>query len=257
MLFPLGAISMGQALKDDRCAATASMAENMAIAMPSGLGLRQDPLVQAAFNPLNVSNAVYVDPYGAIQGLGVLGTTIPRVAPSYVMTSPNPQGITDRLFCLPDDITFYENGQPDTSPGFVQRGLRYSYAYLLVKPQPQTGNVLQLNVVVYSGRPVGALTQEQTCTVPNYLVASAAPNGLSIISAGGPLPSIKFGSWILDTTLGNTPTFYRVVNVVDAGPISMTLEVQPNFGPNVNPITSITIMDSVAEVFDKGTGWLP
>ncbi len=56
VLFPLGALNMGQAFKDDRCASTAAMAENVAIAM----NVRHDPSVTAAFN--TPSTLVYVDP---------------------------------------------------------------------------------------------------------------------------------------------------------------------------------------------------
>src|SRR5579884_3316382 len=86
-LFPLGAISMGQALKDDRCASAAAMAENVAIAM----NVRHDPNVQATFTasiPLGI-NSVYVDPYGALQGLPNVGFVpgvsvgIPRVNPTF------------------------------------------------------------------------------------------------------------------------------------------------------------------------------
>src|SRR5689334_20597212 len=60
-LFPLGAISMGQALKDDRCASTAAMAENVAIAM----NIRHDTNVLLAFNASG-GGPVYVDPNGVI-----------------------------------------------------------------------------------------------------------------------------------------------------------------------------------------------
>ena len=41
-----------------------------------------------------------------------------------------------RYFSLPDDMTFFDNGAPDTSNGAIQRGGRYTWAYLLHRSQP-------------------------------------------------------------------------------------------------------------------------
>src|SRR5579859_4703339 len=132
VLFPLGAISMGQALKDDRCATTAIMAENVAIAM----NVRHDPLVLAGF-ATSGGGPIYVDPNGVIEGMPTLGGTIPRVSTSFATTPPTlARKLADRWFSLPDDIKFAESGTPDISGGSVERGRRYSYAYLLSRPQP-------------------------------------------------------------------------------------------------------------------------
>jgi hypothetical protein len=259
VLFPLGAVSMGQALKDDRCASTASMAENVAEAM----NIRHDLNVVNGFNSLPGTPAVYVDYYGLTQGYTFVGANpaiptanIPRVSLSFV-TAPQ---IADRWFCLPDDITFLENGAPDLSTSSVQRGLRYSFAYLLTRPQPLQDKLVQLSVIVYSGRPTGALTLESSYNAAGI----AGTNGVAVSwTAAQTAPAIKFGSWILDispqpippgSVLANNPSFYRVVNITNSGPNSLELEVQPNLKANV---TAIAVMDSVAEVFDKGTSWLP
>ncbi len=246
VLFPLGAVSMAQALKDDRCASTAAMAENVAIAT----NLRSDLKVTTAFAsftplPLTIpplSPMVYVDPYGAIQGLASvalipLGTPgyIPRVAPGLVVS----QQLADRWFSLPDDITFSMSGTPDISSGFIDRGRRYSYAYLLKQLQP---NLIQEYVVVYSGRPVGTLAAEMS-----YPVTVLPPNGLQLAVVG---TTIKRGGWILDPINGY---FYRVTNLTDTG-IGTTVEVQPNL---VGVPTIVVVLDNVVEVFDKGTNAQP
>jgi hypothetical protein len=277
VLFPLGAVSMGQALKDDRCASTASMAENVALAM----NIRHDANITGLLgfsNPINTSGAVYVDPYGVIQGLPPVGnpliptTIIPRVSPTFVTLPPQ----ADRWFCLPDDITFLENGMPDVvnTGGHVERGLRYSYAYLLTRPQPTQDTLVQLTVVVYSGRPnSGPLTLEPSYAATNYIGGifmppnPPSPNSV-MVSWTPPLqtaPNIKFGSWILDTSPNNTPSFYRVANITEGPmPNTLMLEVLPNIRPGITPppgspsiITAITVMENVAEVFDKGLGWVP
>jgi hypothetical protein len=247
-LFPLGAISMGQALKDDRCASTAAMAENVAIAM----NIRHDSGVLTGF-ATSGGGPVYVDPYGFLQGLTPVGGVIPRAIPSFIASAPPGQApaYTDRWFSLPDDITFLENGTPDLTSAVVERGRRYSYTYLLRRPQPLADNLVQLFVVVYSGRPIGALTLEQT-----YVVTPVSVNGLTLAWAAGQPPVIKRGGWILDTTAGGAGlgNFYRVTNIVDTSAVSMTVEVEPNLIGNVG---AVTVMDNVAEVFDKGTSWQP
>src|SRR5207249_5181661 len=86
----------------------------------------------------------------------------PPVGPPYG-TSLNPPRDTYRWFTLLDDLSFLENGVPDTSSGFVQREGRYSWAYLcrMRKYTPAASAppyytvppaIIDLNVVVYSGR---------------------------------------------------------------------------------------------------------
>src|SRR5579875_4093841 len=71
-LFPVGAVSMAQALKDDRCAYASTMAESVAIAFnvrygdlnvvgPTGAFLNLNPVVG-----MPNSGLAYVDPYGAL-----------------------------------------------------------------------------------------------------------------------------------------------------------------------------------------------
>jgi hypothetical protein len=236
VLFPLGAVSMGQALKDDRCASTASMAENVAIAM----NVRHDPGVTPSFA---TSSLVYVDPYGAIQLLPNLGGVIPRVSPSFV-ASPSinvPFLFTaDRWFSLPDDIGFLENGTPDTSSGSIDRGRRYSFAYLLRQLAP---NMIQLYVVVYSGRPVNTLTAETALAA----TGTAGTNTITISTTG---TTIKRGGWVLDPVAG---VFYRVTNYAEAGG-NTTVDIETNLSAN---LTLFVILDYVADVFDKGASWQP
>jgi hypothetical protein len=241
VLFPLGAVSMGQALKDDRCASTASMAENVAIAM----NVRHDSSVTTAFAGQPGLTLLYVDPYGAIQALPNLGGVIPRVSTSFVASAIVPIYAADRWFSLPDDIGFLEDGTPDTSSGFIDRGRRYSYAYLLKQLSP---NMIQLYVVVYSGRPVNTLTAEPTYTA----VGTAGTNSIVVSPTGtNPWPpTIKRGGWVLDPVAG---VFYRVTNYAEAGG-NTTVDIETNLVANVS---QIIIMDYVAEVFDKGASWQP
>jgi hypothetical protein len=252
-LFPVGAVSMAQALKDDRCAYASSFAENTAIANNIRYG---DLNVSLVLNDSTKAptGLVYVDPYGVSMGVGPVGfgfipIPIQRVRPLFAGS----KSLIDRWFSLPDDIGFTLSGTPDVSNtgGIIDRGRNYTIAYLLRR---QPSNVIstanpslsptysvQLYAVVYSGRPVNTLLPEVT------LVASGAANtnGIVINTTG---TTIKRGGWVLDPINGY---FYRVTNLAEFGGTT-TIEVQQNI---VAPITNITIMDYVAEVFDKGVGW--
>jgi hypothetical protein len=255
-LFPVGAVSMAQALKDDRCASTAAMAENVAIAKD----VRHDANVALAVANTNTalgtpnSTLIYVDPYGALAmpqtapfgtPLGAvtgISAGIPRVYPNFA----NSIALIDRWFSLPDDITFSDGGTPDMTSGSVDRGRRYSYAYLLRQLTPSS--LIQLYVVVYSGRPTNALTSETTDA--NAMVISTNSVQLSLTGT-----NVKRGGWILDTS-GN---FYRVTNITDSAGSAPLVETQQSF-PQAAVGTAtypIVIMDYVAEVFDKGTSWQP
>lgn len=276
-LFPVGAVSMAQALKDDRCAYASYVSENVALA--TNIRYR-DPYVNAALaSPTALLNGlVYVDPYGVAASpttapfgtpLGLLGAFpgIPRVAPSFVYTPPAtlplplPAALpftpfNDRWFSLQDDMTFLESGSPQIDGAFLDRGRSYSYAYLLRRqppvllasdPFPNSMYSVQLYAVVYKGRPtVGSLSPES-----NYAAAGAAGGNGIILTPTPPYawpPPLKRGGWIFDPING---LFYRVTNYTEAAG-TMTVEVQQNLTANV---AQITIMDYVSEVFDKGVGW--
>lgn len=268
-LFPLGAVSMAQALKDDRCASAASMAEQFAIAM----NVRHDPIVTALFTqgtpPNGPSNPVYVDPYYVATStqVGTSPPLIPRALVSYVVPpKPNPNNLTvtklaDRWFTLPNDITFTTGGYPDTGtpPGTtpVERGREYSWAYLLQRPQANNHDAVNLTVVVYHKRSIAVPEQEQTYT------ASGSQYGSSLNFQWNPAtqsPNLKRGVWLLDTTPTATnaliprAAFYRVVNVSDSTSGYATLDVQPNLA---NAVSQVVLMSDVAEVFQKGTSWQP
>lgn len=266
---------MGQALKDDRCASTAAMAGSVADAND----VRHDPAVWAQNLWKNLGgpgHLVYVDPYGKlIGGLGPLAGVIPRVDPTFATT---PQ-LVDRWFSLPDDITFNESGTPDvvSTGGVLDRGRRYSYAYLLRDKETEQKNerklqlainqqsgLIELFVVVYRSRPI---PPPQQGVYPNGEMTYPATgvggtNGI-FVSYPTPLqpPAIKRGHWILATGINPftgqvQANFYRVTNFVEAGG-GATVELEQNLKqalkPNLNG--AVTVMPYVSEVFDKGTGW--
>jgi hypothetical protein len=261
-LFPLGAVTMGRALQDDRVASTASMAENVAVAFD----LRNDGQVSRSIilteilnppaNPAGPGNPVFVDPYGAVQNLPPLGQVgksigIARVNPNF---SFGTQAKIDRWFTLPDDLTYLENGTPDLSAGVVPRGRRYSFAYLLRRPQAFSAQTMQVAIVVYRDRPTDALTVEPTYTAQG----AAGTRSVTLTwTAPQPAPDVRRGGWILDTTTGGNVVqahFYRAVDPIQTGAGSMVVEVEPTLKADLN---AVTVMEQVVGVFEKPLAWQP
>jgi hypothetical protein len=337
-LFPLGALSMAQAIKDDR---TAHAAKN-AFAVAELFNIHNDPYVypQAAYqypqnalisdgyvnplpgvmpplaDPTKPSYPVYVDPYAfsflglnALQPLGqTVGNTggigISRRSPALAtnlgsMVFPISNQPTVRWFTLLDDVSnFQDNAAPVLAPlplppvapfiqPTVQRANRYSWAYMLRRPKSGDPTVVDVSVVVYSGRSLSILgeTAYSTGVDPATLAPTQGVRfdpSLKYVDVSFPVgqaPPVRRGSWILDATVvvpTNPPQpdphgfFYRVVEVTDLGTVAagtnafrLELQTSPKAasfvvqGGNVIPYGVLIVMENVVEVFDKGQGWKP
>jgi len=279
-LFPLGALNVARALQDDRTASAAALAENIALAQD----IRHDPQIvstpsnaflnpfptQPQYNlPANATGPswpVYVDAFGVLLGstsIGAVGNYpgLPRRSVTFAPSYP----AAVRWFALMDDITFQPNGVPDTvTSGFVQRGEKYTWAYLLRRPRASSDAVTDLSVIVYYGRTTDVLAGE------NAYSATGSKDTNAVVLIWDPTtqekPAVKIGTWILDSSCDIAPDgtilgpshgdFYRVVNVIEdpATPGQLTLELQNNLRANIN---AATVMEGVVEVFDKGDGWQP
>jgi hypothetical protein len=286
-LFPLGALNMAQAIKDDRTAHAAANAEALAAAR----NLRHDPLVVAAFSnpggglppahPDRPSYPVYVDPVGVqsyqlvpdgSQWVAAAAGTIPRRMVTFLQ--PNPTLLTLRWFTLLDDITFADTGVPAMPAGQVQREGRYSWAYLLRRPRASVASVVDLTVVVYSQRPL-QLTTAAFQPVGETAYAAVGARGSKVVTlavgAGQRQPDLRKGSWILDASVVPTPIgtppvqsvtvhgfFYRVVGLTEVNPTTMELELETSLKEALPQAGGrVVVMDNVAEVFDKGPGRVP
>jgi type II secretory pathway pseudopilin PulG len=290
-LFPLGALSMNQAIRDSRAAQAAANATAIAETMQLGndssvttyfvapggnwgaLGLAQPTADQPGF-------PVYVDPIGANSSSVVPVTAapgnllpgIPRVAPSYASTT----ALSVRWFSLLDDLSFGKDngfeGLPynGTSSSTVYRENRYSWAYLLKRPKSTVPSVVDMTVIVYAGRSLQYGGGETAYGNVNFSTTSKSVDVSWSSSLGQEKPNIRAGSWILDATvygdskgatLAPSAFFYRVANVTDNG-TSLTLELDNYPKANTvdasnNPIGQLVVLDNVVEVFEKGTGWQP
>lgn len=296
-LFPVGALNMAQAIKDDRCALAGSNATAIAIARD----LRNNFTLTSAFNNPNtgtapitinaprdgLSYAVYVDPIGVASyatpysqwvGGAPLPPTpanigIPRRSTSFTTSTATRL----RNCALLDDLNFGTDGKP-TSP--VQRGAAFSWAYLVRRPQHGNAYVVELSVVVYHQRPLtftSALAAAETLYDKCLPFEPGRPNVVTMNwdpTKGEKAPAVRSGSWILDATpvVLSRPGgvissvgpghafFYRVLNVTDISATRIEVEVDKPIRvlPNRdNQNSTFIVMENVAEVFEKGTGWRP
>ena len=252
------------------------------------------------------SYPIYVDPIGWKSfGSTMLGNVPPpgtAPPPGYVLggyssiprtplSAVNANQSLDRWCTLMDDITFQENGTPSLSTGTVQRENRYSWAWLIRRPSTGDTSTVDVTVVVYSGRSL--TTSGETAYPPAPMVSTSQfiafdPNSNVVLInyQGGPRPSVRTGTWILDATVEyydtrpapfnpvgapvNVPDphgfFYRVVGVTDVNSTTVQLELQTNpkkasfYLPNPSlppdPVTNapvpygvLVVMENVAEVF--------
>jgi hypothetical protein len=171
-----------------------------------------------------------------------------------------------------DGITFFRgdaaagaNATPDTTQGSVLRDGRYTWAWLLRRPQAFSDNVIDMSVILYSGRPTTTLTGEVTCNA----AGTAGTTSVAMTFAAGARPSLRNGGWILDvtpTTVGSIPNPnpggapipiqavygypYRVVSVTDVSPTQVTLELQT---PLRNAVSVVTVLEYAVEIIDRGS----
>jgi len=282
---------------------------------PGGLYLAPD-LVTFSFD--GASYPIYVDPWGwnslkssptavvanangvpvpywTVGNIPVPGTppnanfpfggfsSIPRLPLSGLATASLPNQWLDRWCTLSDDITFNEDGTPSTTTGAIQRENRYTWAWLLRRPKANDSTVVDVTVVVYSGRSLTSLGETPFVAGINPYTGNATnfvwfdPSSKFVdIAYSGTKPSIRTGSWILDATMEyynpaaqlNVPDphgfFYRVVGVTDVSSNVMRLELQTNpkkasfyNTADTGAYGVLVVMENVVEVFEKGPGWQP
>ena len=270
-LFPLGAVSMAQAIRDQRVAEAAQQAEALANAravrtdanlLPGFANGKLDPAWGGQSYP------VFADPWGRSVGgaaANTVGGVMQRTTLSYAASRANSM----RWCALQDELTFLPDGTPDTSSG-LQREPRTTWGYWLKRPNHSVPNVVEMSIVVYSGRDLALLSKETVATNNSYNAAD--PTAVTIDNSATK-PDVRKGMWIVDLTTHDPKSpnaaevlnakkygpvhgyWYRVVDVTEAtvaGNDALQLDLQPK---PVVPMQTIAIMDGVVEVFPKGTGW--
>jgi prepilin-type N-terminal cleavage/methylation domain-containing protein len=280
-LFPLGALSMAQAIKDDRIALMASNA----VATIRTMDVASDANVQAAmtqnnpggYAPDTPSYAALFDPVGYNSYAGVAQTQVGSVAgimrcsSSALQAYPQPgrTAIIHGWFTSLDDLAFTSDAsavsnnlgvpaddqgqEARLSNGQVQRDGRYTWGAMLRRPlwgEPVT----EVAIVVYAGRSTNLSANLAPAgeTGPPTISVTAAPfpGNIITVSFGTATLDIRPGAWILDATnLPGHGYFYRVTGVtVNGNSADLELET-PLRTPNCN---QVILMDNVAEVIEKG-----
>jgi hypothetical protein len=280
-LFPLGALSMARAVRDDRAAAAGANAGSIA----NGLDFRNNAKVLAAMAasppgpykpaaPDGPGYPVYLDPYyaqlldpggsnpfGAALGSSASTPGVPRTAGNFI-----DPGKIARLFSLLDEISFDPDGRPtgstDTSPS-VTRPSTYTWAYLIRTPSLSSKTLTELSVVVSGGRSLDAVRGETAYPASSADPATTPTNIVRITwTAGAEKPRIRKGTWVLDTSYNPVGRnygavngyFYQVAGTRDTGATSMDLELESNLRASV---TNLVVMENVITVLERGTGWKP
>lgn len=227
-LFPLGAVQMAQALKDERTAQSGIIA----IAQYKGFDLSNDgaidPITVPGPPPIRMfespwpgslpqmttgvatSYPIFVDPVGVANGavvpIGNAPLGIPRVSvsrmPQQSVLQPTalPGGTTawaNRWFSMPDDFTYADNGIPDlASQGNPVPTVR--------PPNQYTGQ----NTVTREGRYTWAyMVRRQTAMVPSPPPTPGAPPvppiNLSVVVFSGRSPGVDFANPVGETLFNN------------------------------------------------------
>jgi prepilin-type N-terminal cleavage/methylation domain-containing protein len=175
---------------------------------------------------------------------------------------------TIRMFALMDDFTTF-NAQGSANP--VNRGGRYSAAYLIQRAFNNSNTQANLTVVVYQNRPVADTFSAETVLAVNQ---SVVPGSTAVAFPKAGIPSLRKGTWLLlagRIDLPNPPNanpthpsyayanFYRIISVQDIGG-NYQVEVSPalkdcrppqQYWNQATYPVSIIAMDNVAEVFER------
>lgn len=284
-LFPLGALSMAQAIKDDRVALTAANAT----ATLKAMNVTADTNVIAALTqnqknllPNRPGYATFFDPIGhhhysgvaqtqvgAWLPLGVPASGVWRCTSTWIQTNfigTNRNAVLGAWFTSPDDLTFTSDSAQSAqlgvaandfgqaaavAGGSVQRAGAYSWGAMLRRPYAYESPT-EVSIVVFRGRSTELTAALGPASERPFLLASipAAGSNVVTINFSGAAPDIRVGSWILDTTNSQGHgDFYRVTGVTVNG-TTADLELQTPI--KVAGCSQVAFMDNVAEVVYKG-----
>jgi hypothetical protein len=313
-LFPLGVLRMYQALRDERCSECAYNADKIGIMfnvrndrdvvtdIPTG-GVIADFFANPLPGPGGLPNA---DPYGEsypvlVDPIGYFASPAAGNGRDWVggakgFLRRRPVVFTatkdiNRWFTLWDDISFEStNTDPLVPPGTAQRSgtavlrnTRYSWAYLLQRPQTSDRSVVNCSIVVFDQR---SLSPTGTLQLEEYVYDKAAyfnpTNGtIAIDYTANVPPPVRVGDWILDSSVYQPkPTtgsahayFYRVTATEEfvkgvttyaryevqnpiRGYADLPAVADPFDGSPAN-LGTVVVIRGIAEVFEKGPVRLP
>ncbi len=265
-LFPLGALQMGQALKDDRCAQTAYKADTlMRVYWRSMVENNIDPNLTLALTdpnngstfmlaggpPVTTGNTsfpLFVDPLGWRNTTssspsqawlaGAAGETgLPRRTMQITMS---PTNINPAVMCsMLDDMNF----EVDTAVPVpnLERSGRYNWSAVIQRPQNAPNNTANLTILVFDKRSPSyvapneeqrfVLPAEESAAMPYSLKSYSAGTssaGMTLgYRAGSARPTVTKNRWVMLHTISNKAiSFYRIISVNDETADELQLELQ-------------------------------
>ena len=262
-LFPLGAIQIGQALKDDRCSETALQADaylrqywrhavinaqpvgtvtDTTLRDPDDAGPLHDCFTQPeASYPLapatEPSYPVLIDPIGWHSYLATMHDHLAGIAAPTGIPRRNLAGISDgnlavRVCTLPDDLTFERDGQATVIGGNLQRQGKYHWAAVLQRQRTGLSDRANLKILVFDGRPplLNLPGNEFQLSVSTGTVVPGVTSSIEITSLPtSEIPLLRRGGWIMDGTLiGGIrhANFYRIAAVNSPTPGKYTIDLE-------------------------------
>lgn len=275
-MFPVGALQMAQALKDQRCAEAATQAdafmrwywrseivEKQGNSEPMWLALNGG----AATPPVddNPGPPVAVDPMGiydpAPRGLNTYlgGTTnIPRRNLNLIAPGGALQAL--RTCTLLDGLSYDKTGIPRVTGGSIEREDRYNWLWILQRPRNRQKYTVNMTIVCFDKRP-------HQYTPPNaevVLSGATFTDNQATVTLSSALPQLQKGGWIMDAstvpTTGSSPVniqqaaLYRVASSATSGTttvVELNTPVRPALGAGTRASGTALYLDGVAEVFER------
>ncbi|MCS6866940.1 MAG: hypothetical protein RMJ56_13085 [Gemmataceae bacterium] len=260
-LFPFSALTIGQALRDDRTTTCAAIAEGQIRDIHRRYVVEKgdqttEPYYHFMDNPFypqippqtepcqpigrdstEPSYPVYVDPMGVVAGRGLFvgdssETRIPRVDLQILRLGGVTHPTMALRYCsLLDSLSFNDDGVVEPAPDM--RELRYNWAWMLQRPINRDRHNIRVQVVVYNNRahlyrPPGSEAVVAADFTPGQTAIVNVPRGADV----------RKGSWVLDATVVGTEStpngpaprlirngeFYRVLSVTEVNG-TLALEV--------------------------------
>lgn len=254
-LFPLGAMQIGQALKDDRTEQAALEADGfmrtyweheVVQKWDNGNG-NPDPFVWA----MDVANAsqtmkpttpitrtsdpsfpVLIDPLsfymtGRMSPEWVAGPTnmlLPRRNLEFIRNLPTlnqQQDSAFQHFSMTDDIWFEENGVPNADPAVgLRRQGRYNWAIMLQRPDNTKPLNADMKILVFDGRLPNIAPLNEEVVVSVNTVAGQRQLQIDMPArTADEAPLLRIGGWLMDGTLTDVATrradFYRITGLTE------------------------------------------
>jgi prepilin-type N-terminal cleavage/methylation domain-containing protein len=265
-LFPLGAVQMGHALRDDRVQTTALQADaylrlwwqreiiEKTIVEQSYVAMTSPGDGHLALSPAppSPSYPVLLDPIGfqarngppktRLAGQFVLAQGFPRRTINALNTgnSATDYVTSFRACSLMDDLEFSRDpvlGNPGTPApsaetgvaAAVVRGGRYNWSAVIQQPNSQHRGIADLKILVFERRAPG--------TAPADAEMSYVVNNITVGSTQLTIPDtldnlkIRVNGWIMDGTIGGNirnANFYRIQSIAENVPTAgqTTIELQ-------------------------------